>query len=252
MFIKEAWAQAGGPPGGESPFGPGVELGDAVAVTRPDGTVESVPVAATLRARIDSLTLGILVSEETLTDLLGPQPVNLVYVRTEAGAAEDVGVAIDGVLQDFTGVEVVPGNFLGQIVGQVLDFLVAAVNALLGVSIVVALVGIVNTTTLSIHERRSELGVVRALGTTRGQVARMVVGESVLVAVLGTVVGVGCGVLVGWVLVGALGDGSVPFSLNPARVASIVAAGLLVGVVAAVAPARRAVRVDVLDAIRAT
>ncbi len=243
---------AGGPPGGESPFGPGVGLGDAVAVTRPDGTVESVPVAATLRARIDSLTLGILVSEETLTDLLGPQPVNLVYVRTEAGAAEDVGVAIDGVLQDFTGVEVVPGNFLGQIVGQVLDFLVAAVNALLGVSIVVALVGIVNTTTLSIHERRSELGVVRALGTTRGQVARMVVGESVLVAVLGTVVGVGCGVLVGWVLVGALGDGSVPFSLNPARVASIVAAGLLVGVVAAVAPARRAVRVDVLDAIRAT
>ncbi len=239
-------------PGGESPFGPGVGLGDAVAVTRPDGTVEAVPVAATLRARIDSLTLGILVSEETLSELLGPQPVNLVYVRTEPGAAEEVGVEIDRVVQAFTGIEVVPGNFLGQVVGQVLDFLVAAVNALLGVSVVVALVGIVNTTTLSIHERRAELGVVRALGTTRGQVARTVVGESVLVAALGTVVGVGCGLLVGWVLVGALGDGTVPFSLNPARTGAIIVVGFLVGVVASVVPARRAVRVDVLEAIRAT
>jgi len=129
---------------------------------------------------------------------------------------------------------------------------VAAVNALLGVSVVVALVGIVNTTTLSIHERRAELGVVRALGTTRGQVARTVVGESVLVAALGTVVGVGCGLLVGWVLVGALGDGTVPFSLNPARTGAIIVVGFLVGVVASVVPARRAVRVDVLEAIRAT
>jgi putative ABC transport system permease protein len=171
-------------------------------------------------------------------------------VRTEPGAAEQVGLALDELLADYTGVQVVPGNFLGQIVGQVLDFLIGAVNALLGISVVVALIGIVNTTTLSIHERRQELGVVRALGTTRSQVARTVQLESVLVAALGTAIGVGCGVLVGWVLVGSLGGGSVPLALNGARLAAIVVVGLLVGVLASVLPARRAVRVEVLEAIR--
>ena len=234
-----------------SPFGEAARVGDAVDVVLPDGDVRSFPVAATLRARIDSLSLGVLLSEEAFVDLAGEQPVSLVYVRTEPGEAERVGVALDRLLQDYTGVEVVPGNFLGQVVGQVLDFLIGAVNALLGISVVVALIGIVNTTTLSIHERRQELGVVRALGTTRSQVARMVRIESVLVAALGTAVGVGCGVLVGWVLVGSLGGGSVPLALNGARLAAIVAAGLLVGVLASVVPARRAVRVEVLDAIRA-
>jgi len=240
-----------GDPGAGSPFGEGAGVGDNVELVLPDGTVRTLPVAATLRARIDSLTLGVLVSTATLEDLVGPQPVNLVYVRTDADAADSVGVELDRIVRDFTGIEVVPGNVFGQIVGQVLDFLIAAVNALLGVSIIVALVGIVNTTTLSIHERRSELGVVRALGTTRGQVGRMVVGESVLVAVLGTALGVGCGVFVGWVLIGTLGDGAVPFTLNAVRVGSIIAAGVLVGVIASIFPARRAVRIDVLDAIRA-
>ena len=237
-----------GDPG--SPFGGGAGVGDAIDVVLPDGDVRSFPVAATLRARIDSLSLGVLVSEEAFLDLAGEQPVNLVYVRTEPGAAEQVGLALDELLADYTGVQVVPGNFLGQIVGQVLDFLIGAVNALLGISVVVALIGIVNTTTLSIHERRQELGVVRALGTTRSQVARTVQFESVLVAALGTAVGVGCGVLVGWVLVGSLGGGSVPLALNWARLAAIVGVGLLVGVLASVLPARRAVRVEVLEAIR--
>jgi putative ABC transport system permease protein len=250
----------GGAPGGAapttlpddptSPFGGGAGVGDAVDVVLPDGDVRSFPVAATLRARIDSLSLGVLVSEEAFLDLAGEQPVNLVYVRTEPGAAEQVGLALDELLADYTGVQVVPGNFLGQIVGQVLDFLIGAVNALLGISVVVALIGIVNTTTLSIHERRQELGVVRALGTTRSQVARTVQLESVLVAALGTAIGVGCGVLVGWVLVGSLGGGSVPLALNGARLAAIVVVGLLVGVLASVLPARRAVRVEVLEAIR--
>jgi putative ABC transport system permease protein len=240
------------PPPGDlgSPFGEAAGVGDAVDVVLPDGDVRSFPVAATLRARIDSLSLGVLVSEEAFLELAGEQPVNLVYVRTEPGAAEQVGLDLDDLLRDFTGIEVVPGNFLGQIVGQVLDFLIGAVNALLGISVVVALIGIVNTTTLSIHERRQELGVVRALGTTRSQVARTVQLESVLVAALGTGVGVGCGVLVGWVLVGSLGGGSVPLALNGARLGAIVGVGLLVGVLASVLPARRAVRVEVLEAIR--
>ncbi len=234
-----------------SPFGGGAGVGDAVDVVLPDGDVRSFPVAATLRARIDSLSLGVLVSEEAFLELAGEQPVNLVYVRTDPGAAEQVGLALDELLADYTGVQVVPGNFLGQIVGQVLDFLIGAVNALLGISVVVALIGIVNTTTLSIHERRQELGVVRALGTTRSQVARTVQLESVLVAALGTAIGVGCGVLVGWVLVGSLGGGSVPLALNGARLGAIVGVGLLVGILASVVPARRAVRVEVLEAIRA-
>jgi putative ABC transport system permease protein len=68
----------------------------------------------------------------------------------------------------------------------VFDFLINTVNALLGMSVIIALVGIVNTLTLSIIERRRELGMVRALGMTRQQVGRMVRAEAVLIGTLGT------------------------------------------------------------------
>ena len=201
-------------------------------------------------AGFDSLFVGYVVGEQTFIELVGEQPPSFAFVRVEPGTADAVGQRIERALQGYTGVEVLAGNFVGQIVGSVFDFLIGAVNALLGMSVVVALVGIVNTMTLSIFERRRELGMVRALGMTRQQVGRMIRLEAVLIGLLGTLVGMGSGILLSWVVVSSIDDGRIALSFNWARVGLIFAVGILVGVIASMLPARRATRLDMLEAMQ--
>jgi putative ABC transport system permease protein len=247
--------------GGAGSAGPGEDreiaqiggrLGQQVQLVGPDGTVLSVPVVATLEPKIDTLFLGTLVSEEALEAIAGTRPVTQVFVRAESGALDAVGVRLDRLAERYAGIEVQPGNFIGAAVAQVFDFLIGAVNALLGMSVAIALIGVVNTLTLSILERRRELGMVRALGMTRGQVAATIRIEGVVIGSLGTVVGMSAGLLLGWVLIGGIGDGEVALSVNWARIGLIALAGVAVGVVASLLPARRALRIDVLEATRAT
>jgi putative ABC transport system permease protein len=227
---------------------PGERVGDTHGLRDLDGEIRYLEIGATLEAELDSIILGYLVSEQTFAEMVGEQPVSVVFVRVETGQAEAVGERLEQLLVDHTGVEVAPGNFIGQAFSQIFDFLIGAVNGLLGMSVVVALVGIVNTMTLSIFERRHELGLVRALGMTRKQVGRMVRLEAVLIGLLGTVIGVGAGVLLGWVVVSSM-DESIDLAFNWARVGLIVVVGLLVGVLAAILPTRRATRVDMLEAM---
>ena len=117
-------------------------------------------------------------------------------------------------------------------------------------SVVVALVGIVNTMTLSIFERRQELGMVRALGMTRQQVGRMIRMEAVLIGLLGTLIGIGAGVLLSWVVVSSIEEIEIGLSFNWARVGLIFAVGVGVGIVASLLPARRATRLDMLEAMK--
>ena len=236
--------------GQEPPEGLGGErVGDVHGIRDADGEVRYLEIGATLEAELDSLILGYLVGERTFSEMVGEQPVSVVFVRVESGQAEQVGQRLERLLADYTSIEVAPGNFLGQAVSQIFDFLIGAVNGLLGMSVVIALVGIVNTMTLSIFERRHELGLVRALGMTRAQVARMVRSEAVLIGLLGTVIGMAAGVLLGWVVVSTM-DENIDLAFNWARVGLIFLVGLSVGVLAAILPTRRATRVDMLDAMR--
>jgi putative ABC transport system permease protein len=112
--------------------------------------------------------------------------------------------------------------------------------------------GIANTLSLSIHERTRELGLLRAVGQSRRPLRSMVRGESFVVALFGTVGGLGLGGFLGWALTQAIGnaeDTSMPFALPVGQMAVVLALGALVGVIAAVRPARRAAKLDVLAAI---
>lgn len=225
--------------------------GSTMELVAADGTTERVPVMATLKPELDTLLLQVVVSDERFTELAGDQPVSMIYVRVDQGQADAVGRRLNRLVAGHTGVEVQPGNFLGQLVGQVFDFLINTVNALLGMSVIIALVGIVNTLTLSIIERRRELGMVRALGMTRQQVGRMVRAEAVLIGTLGTLIGVGSGLLLGWVLIGSL-SAEIALEVNWARIALVVLLGVAAGVVASILPARRATRVEMVEAMAAT
>jgi putative ABC transport system permease protein len=252
--VTSIFGDMGGGGGGAEPQGPNGEyLDETIRLRAADGGEAALSVDAFLDGEMDALMLGSFVNEATFERLLGTQPVNLVFVRVEPGEATAVGQRIEKVLEDYTGVEVIPGNFFGQIVSTVFDFLIGAVNGLLGMSVVVALVGIVNTMTLSIFERRRELGMVRALGMTRGQVGSMVRLEAVLIGLLGTIVGMGSGILLSWVVISSLGDGlggEIGLSFNWARVGLIFGVGVLVGVAASILPAIRATRLDMLDAMK--
>lgn len=110
--------------------------------------------------------------------------------------------------------------------------------------------GIANTLSLAIHERTRELGLLRAVGATRGQVFGVVCWGSVLIALLGTIEGLAPGILVGWAFVRTLtSQGLGVFAAPPAQLLIVLVVGALMGVIAALLPARRATRLNVLRAI---
>ena len=131
-----------------------------------------------------------------------------------------------------------------------IDQLLTLIYALLGLALVIAVLGIVNTLALSIIERTREVGLLRAIGLSRRQLRTMVRLEAIVIAVLGALLGVGMGVVFGLALMVSLrSQGLDVIDVPLGQLALYVLASGLVGVLAAVLPARRAARLDVLRAI---
>ena len=135
--------------------------------------------------------------------------------------------------------------------GEQVDQMLGLIYGLLGLAIIIAVLGIANTLSLSIHERTRELGLLRAVGQSRSQLRSTVRWESVIISIFGTLGGVGLGTFLGWGVMRALrvAEGFGTFALPVTSLVVILALAMLAGVVAAVRPARRAARLDVLSAI---
>jgi putative ABC transport system permease protein len=118
---------------------------------------------------------------------------------------------------------------------------------LLALSIVVSVFGIVNTLVLTVFERTREIGMLRAVGMTRRQVRRMIRHESVITALIGAVIGIVLGIVLAALLIGRVEF--IDFVFPTFQVGVFVVAAILVGVVAAIFPARRAAKLDPLQAI---
>jgi putative ABC transport system permease protein len=129
-----------------------------------------------------------------------------------------------------------------------LDLLLNLLYVLLSLSILVSLFGIVNTLVLTVFERTRELGMLRAVGMTRRQVRRMIRHESVITALLGAAFGIPLGVLLA-LLVGAAIKYAA-FTVPVGTLVVFVVAAIIAGVIAAIFPARRAARMNVLDALQ--
>ncbi len=121
---------------------------------------------------------------------------------------------------------------------------------LLGLAMIIAVLGIINTLALSMTERTRELGLLRAIGLNRRQLMWMVTVESVVISVFGALLGVAVGVGLGTSVVGALHDeGFTTLALPWTLMGGYIAASVIVGLIAAGLPAIRAARLDVLKAI---
>jgi ABC-type antimicrobial peptide transport system permease subunit len=121
---------------------------------------------------------------------------------------------------------------------------------LLALSVVISLFGMVNTLALSVFERTRELGMLRAVGTTRRQVRRMIRHESVITALIGTTLGLPLGIFLALLVTRALSQYDLQFAIPTASLIVFVVVAAVAGVVAAILPARRAARLRVLEALQ--
>jgi len=136
--------------------------------------------------------------------------------------------------------------------GQIaqLNMALNIVYALLGLSVIVSLFGIVNTLLLSVFERTRELGMLRAVGMTRRQVRRMIRHESIVTALIGATFGIGVGMFLAGLVTHALSGIGVVFAVPYRELAIFVVIAIAAGVLAAIFPARRAARLNVLNALQ--
>ncbi len=132
--------------------------------------------------------------------------------------------------------------------GQI-NQLLYLIYALLALSVIVSLFGIVNTLALSIHERTREIGMLRAIGMSVQQMRRVVRYEAVITALIGAVLGTVVGLFFGWLVMRPLADDGFSFTLPVGTILVLLVLSAVAGVVAAIGPARRATRVNVLDAL---
>lgn len=227
----------------------GWTLGSGLEVTHLDGSTVPMTVGAVIEGS-DALG-GIVIPIATWFDHVSQPSYSNVFMTLAAGVeVEDGRVAVTDIAGRYTG-DIQDRDEFARAAAAGLDMLVGLVYALLALAIVISLLGIANTLSLAVHERRQEIGLLRAVGQTRGQTRSVLRLESVIVATFGTSVGLILGALIGGLSFGAIAEGGVVV-VPWARLAVILVVGMVAGVLAAARPARRAARLDVLDAIAAS
>jgi putative ABC transport system permease protein len=225
---------------------------------RVGGTMRALtPTARRLRLRIrgsykDRLDFGgdYIVPARTLRRDYGVKQDQFVLVRLSPGADErTVQAATKRALSGFPQVELLTRQGFKDDQAQQLNQVLGLIYVLLALSVIVSLFGIVNTLALAIHERTRELGMLRAIGTSRAQVRRMVRYESVITALIGAVLGAILGVFFAVIISRPLESDGFSLSFPVGTLAVLLVLAALAGVLAAIGPARRASRLDVLEAL---
>jgi putative ABC transport system permease protein len=224
----------------------GLEVGQTTALIAGDGR---------LKVRIVGVADGPPTSGELLVPLatlaragVDRQDNVLTVVMAPGADVSRVRSAIEQAAEPAPYVAVYDKHEFSQQLHDHVDKLMNLIYGLLALAIVIAVLGIVNTLSLSVFERTRELGLLRAVGMTRAQVRRMVTLESVAIALLGAVLGIGLGVLVGVLLRQALSDDLTALGVPVAGLVGFAAVAVVIGVLAAVGPSIRAGRMRPLEA----
>jgi putative ABC transport system permease protein len=226
------------------------DLGDTVRATTPVGNKLDLRVRGTFDDKA-ALVGDFAVTEQTIRREFGVRDDFLEFVAVQPGGdPKAVQSRIDRVLEARFPITEAQNRkeFQDSITGNIDQFLFL-IYALLSLSVIVSLFGIVNTLVLSIHERTREIGMMRAIGTPRSLVRRIVRYESVITALIGATLGLVVGFILGVVTTIALEDEGFILSIPVVTLIVFAFLAVLAGVLAAIPPARRASRLNVLEAL---
>lgn len=228
----------------------GWEIGDTVTV----GLADGVPRTLTVGAIVEDPYIGLpTLVDVTLLEQAGHALFDIqVFVALADGVGQPAGLAaVEALAEGVPQAVVLDRAGFASNRSALVDPLLGVIYALLAFSVLIAALGIVNTLALSVMERTRELGVLRAVGATRSQVRTIVRWESVVITWFGTMLGLGIGTGLGWAGVRALeSEGITVLAVPAAPLALVAGLAMAAGVAAAVVPARRAARLDVLAALR--
>jgi putative ABC transport system permease protein len=230
----------------------GWTVGDTVPITYAQTGEQSLTVVGTYA---NTALLGSdYVTDLAVHDANGGTALDVAVLVVAADGADldDVRAGLETVVDAYPVAQLDDEASFTESQAQTIDQLLAIVTMLLALAVIIALLGIVNTLALSVFERTRELGLLRAVGMTRRQVRAVVRWEAVIVAVLGALLGAVLGLAFGAALTrGLAGEGLSVLAIPGGRLALYVLFAALAGVLAAIGPARRAARVDVLHAVAA-
>lgn len=228
----------------------GYKVGDMLTLEGPGGTL-TLPVTGLYTNEGDQ---AFLVDWFEGEELVAETSIFQAMINFEEGA--DVDATTDAVnesiAEEFPLVLPQSPSELEQFFNQILTILIGVVSALLGAALTIALMGVANTLLLSVTERTREIGLLRAVGVKRGAVWGMITLESVVMALFGTILGIILGVGLGAALVDSLQDYGFERVVIPwGWIVIYTISSMVAGVVAAIWPAYRASRLDILKAIAA-
>jgi putative ABC transport system permease protein len=223
-------------------------VGTPFAVLTPSGDLLHVRLRGIFKPPTGGSPFGTVTISERAFDRVFPEPQNLYsFVKMRGGEDDANRAALERTLRAFPNAKV-------QTRKQFVDNQIAGLNSILNVlyvllalSIVVSVFGIVNTLVLSVFERTREIGMLRAIGMTRRQVRRMIRQESVIVALIGAVIGIALGIVLGGLLAARIDF--IVFTVPVKSLVIFAVAAVIVGVIAAILPARRASRLNPLEAL---
>jgi putative ABC transport system permease protein len=189
--------------------------------------------------------------DHAVVDSLGSDILDAnAYIKMVGGDNALSRSTIEAATTDYPNVTVMDRSEFKKDRAGDINMMLNLIYAMLALAVVIALMGIANTLALSIHERTRELGLLRAVGMTRQQLRATIRVEAIIIALFGTALGLGLGIFFGWAVVRSLAEQGFSEFIVPTKPLAVVATiAALAGLAAAMLPARRAARLNVLDAI---
>ncbi|MEU2263059.1 ABC transporter permease [Streptomyces sp. NPDC019645] len=228
----------------------GWKVGDTLPVTFNDKKKGSLEVGAVFK---DSEFLSpVLVSTEVANPHEVKPHIPEIFVKTDGGQSEANEKALIDALGDNPAIAVMDRQDIRDQFGGMINTMLNIMYGLLAMALIIAVLGVVNTLAMSVFERQQEIGMLRAIGLDRRRVKRMVRLEAVVISVFGAVVGIGLGTFLGWAIGETFRDKIPGYALVLPwdRIGLFLVLAGLVGVLAAMWPARSAARLNMLTAIK--
>ena len=224
-----------------------LKVGSRLDITTPSGDERTLVVRGIHDPpQIDSLLGDVVIGHQAFDAAYEAPKNSMTFVDAEAGADQ---ATIEKAAAGFPGADLSTEAKFGKDRTKGFATFLSMIYVLLGFSVIVSLFGMVNTLVLSVFERTRELGMLRAIGMTRRQARRMIRQESVITALIGAALGLPLGVFLAALLTQALSDYGVVLSIPLGMLGAFTVVAILAGIGAAILPARRASRLNVLNAL---